>query len=144
MYIQNEIKEKDIKVFDNHFLEVFPVNKLIEGGWFPGYKELVKHHLFTSANINCIPMERIAILLSYKEREDNLNIFLVYMHYYLQKQKKAYKIFVIEQSNENKIFNKGRLYNMGFKYIIENEKEWELNCIILHDIDLLPVNFNII
>ena len=141
--MQNEIKKKDIRVIDNHFVDFFPTNKLIEGGWFPGYKGRNRSFFFSDSNTKCIPMERIAILVPYRDREDNLNSFLAYMHFYLQKQEKAYKIFVIEQSNENKVFNKGRLYNMGFKYIIENEKEWEFNCIILHDVDLLPVNFSL-
>ncbi len=39
---------------------------------------------------------------------------------------KSQKIFVIEQINDDKIlFNKRRLYNMGCKYIIDSELEWE-------------------
>ena len=66
------------------------------------------------------------------------------MHHYLQKQNRAYKIFVVEQINDFKVmFNKGRLYNTGFHYIMESEREWEFNCIFLHDVDLIPINFNL-
>jgi hypothetical protein len=64
------------------------------------------------------------------------------MHYFLQKQMKAYKIFVVEQLNgmqSGVLFNKGRLYNSGFNEILKDH-EWEFNCIILHDVDLLPLN----
>ena len=150
IYMQNEIKEKSIRIFDDRFLGFFPTEGLFNGGWFPGFKRLKNNphdHVFAlnKENNDCVPMERIAVLVPYRNREDNLNNFLIYMHYYLQKQQKAYRIFVIEQSDENmvQLFNKGRLYNMGFKHIIENEKEWEFNCIFLHDADLLPVNFNL-
>jgi len=149
LYMQNEIKRRDIKIFDNQFIQIFPTNNLINGGWFPGYRRLKKNSNhdnifeFNEENRNCIPMARIAILIPYRNREENLNNFLIYMHYYLQKQQKAYKIFVIEQSDGTSLFNKGRLYNIGFRHIIENEKEWEFNCIFLHDIDLLPVNFDL-
>lgn len=145
-YIQKEIRKKSIKIDDNNFLPYFPTNETIKGGaWFPGIKKVDNYNfLFELNEENCVPKERIAILVSMKNREENLNTFLIYMHYFLQKQRIAYKIFVIEQSDGDHImFNKGRLYNIGFKYVIENEKEWEFNCIFLHDIDLLPTNFNL-
>jgi hypothetical protein len=39
-------------------------------------------------------------------------------------------------------FNKGRLYNMGFDYLMR-DLQWEFNCVILHDVDLIPMNLNL-
>jgi hypothetical protein len=152
-YMFNKIYKRNIKTYDEIFLSDFPTKQLINGGgWFPNfdaekYQQKVTHdYIFqlNKENYDCVPKERIAILIPMRNRQENLNNFLIYMHYYLQKQMKSYKIFVIEQINDDKIlFNKGRLYNMGFKYIIDNELEWEFNCFILHDIDLLPLNFNL-
>ena len=58
------------------------------------------------------------------------------MHAFLQRQFIHYRIFVAEQFNSNDPFNKGRLYNMAFKYI---KKHYDnVNCFILHDVDLIP------
>ncbi len=52
----------------------------------------------------------MAIIVAIRDREDNLNNFLIYMHHFLQMQMKSYKIFVIEQMNTASsgiMFNKG-------------------------------------
>lgn len=57
--------------------------KLEAGGrWFP------KH---------CASWQRVAVIISYRNREEHLQIFLQNMHPYLQSQQLDYGIFVIEQ-----------------------------------------------
>jgi hypothetical protein len=46
---------------------------------------------------DCLPLDRVAILVPYRDRYENLKIFLNHMHGYLQKQKLLYGIFVVEQ-----------------------------------------------
>ncbi|XP_063365894.1 beta-1,4-N-acetylgalactosaminyltransferase bre-4-like [Cydia amplana] len=80
----------------------------------------------------CQTRQRIAILVPYRHREENLAIFLTNIHEFLMNQQIEYRIFVIEQSEK---FNKGRLLNAGFDQL---KDYWE--CFIFHDVDLLPLD----
>ncbi|XP_049875925.1 beta-1,4-N-acetylgalactosaminyltransferase bre-4-like [Pectinophora gossypiella] len=62
------------------------------------------------------------------------------MHPFLIHQKLEYRIFIVEQYG-NKTFNKGRVFNAGFKEVMKYE-QWR--CIIFHDVDLLPLNSRIL
>ncbi|VDK81325.1 unnamed protein product [Cylicostephanus goldi] len=56
------------------------------------------------------------------------------MHTFLTEQELDYSIFVIEQT-VNQTFNRGKLLNVGF---IEAMKLYDWECILFHDVDLLP------
>jgi hypothetical protein len=73
----------------------------------------------------------VDIIVPYRDRAQNLKIFMEYMRIYLGKELK-YKISIIEQ-NDDLIFNKGFLINAGFKIIKPKHYFW------MHDVDLLPV-----
>ncbi|MBA42390.1 MAG: hypothetical protein CMF62_00085 [Magnetococcales bacterium] len=45
-------------------------------------------------------------------------------------------IYIIEQTQDGRKFNRGSLLNSGFRYAVENQDS--IDTIILHDIDLLP------
>ncbi|CAF0981199.1 unnamed protein product [Rotaria sordida] len=81
--------------------------------------------------------ETIAIIISYRDREKNLQTLLYNLLPFLQRQKIFnYKIFIIEQQTSG-AFNKGRLYNIGFYHIM---KIYKPTCVIFHDVDLIPEN----
>lgn len=61
------------------------------------------------------------------------------MHPYLQRQELEYGIFVVEQEG-NEIFNKGILMNTAFNFIF-NSNNNEFDCVLYHDVDLLPTGF---
>lgn len=46
---------------------------------------------------DCIPKKKVAVLVPYRNRPDQLQIFLNHMHPLLQRQRLAYRIFVVEQ-----------------------------------------------
>ena len=52
----------------------------------------------------CRSRHKIAIIVPYRQRPDHLNIFLRYMHPFLQRQQLHYTIFVVEQSGNNILF----------------------------------------
>ncbi|KAM3956964.1 beta-1,4-N-acetylgalactosaminyltransferase bre-4 [Aphomia sociella] len=84
---------------------------------------------------DCNPLFSVAILVTYRNRQSQLDVFLPYMHNFLRKQNIHYKIYLIEQQDE-KAWNKGMLYNIGAKYAIADK----FPCLILHDVDLLPLD----
>jgi hypothetical protein len=73
--------------------------------------------------------ETIAIVISYRDREKNLQILLYNLIPLLQRQKILnYKIFIIEQKTSG-AFNKGRLYNIAFNHLM---KTYQPTCVIFH------------
>lgn len=48
---------------------------------------------------DCKPLFKVAILIPYRNRDEQLKIFLNYAHNFLQKQNIHYRIFVIEQKD---------------------------------------------
>lgn len=77
-----------------------------------------------------------AIIIPYKDRLKNLELFLRNIHPFLDKQDIYYGLYVVEP-DEKLRFNKGILMNAGFLEVLK-EENWD--CVIFHDVDLLPEN----
>ncbi|XP_072116728.1 beta-1,4-galactosyltransferase 4 [Mobula birostris] len=88
----------------------------------------------------CHPLQRVAILIPYRNRERHLLYLLDHLHPFLQRQLLDYGIYIINQAGNSK-FNRAKLLNVGF---LEALKERKWDCFIFHDVDLLPENdFNL-
>jgi len=83
--------------------------------------------------IGCIARQRTAVIIPYRNREDQLNILLAHLNPILQRQQIDYQIFVIDQQGTT-TFSRARLMNAGFLYVREN---YDFDCFIFHDVDLL-------
>lgn len=83
----------------------------------------------------CKYIHDVAVIVPYRGRLNQLNVFLHHIHPFLQKQLLSYRIFVIEQTFF-KAFNRGLLMNVGF---LEALKIHSFHCFIFHDVDLLPI-----
>ena len=82
----------------------------------------------------CIARHRVAIIVPYRDREEHLRTFLLHMHSYLPRQQLDYGIFVVEQHGSEP-FNRAMLMNVGAAEALKN---YEYQCFIFHDVDLLP------
>lgn len=100
--------------------ENFKANNIVNGSYVPE---------------ECNPMFSVAVIVTYRNRQKHLDVFLPYMHNFLRKQQLHYKIYLIEQEDK-KPWNKGLLYNIGAKRAIAEK----FPCLILHDVDLLPLD----
>jgi hypothetical protein len=147
--IINKLGEKGLRLFKKSMIKLKKsknINNII--------KEISKssigilNSLFSSTNINSYKNDIIndfnnekqkftAIIIPFLNRDKNLIELLLNLHPFLQRQYVHYRIFVAEQHNSNDPFNKGRLYNMAFKYI-KNKYQEKVSCFILHDVDLIP------
>ena len=104
--------------------------------------------------IHCHAKSKIAIIIPYRNRINNLKISIPYLIKILKKQNISFKIFIIEQAGQNQTqtFNRGKLLNVGtdlvLKDMVESEKSVNLgqidpkfihyfNCIIFHDVDMI-------
>lgn len=82
----------------------------------------------------CISQHQVAIVIPYRNRTLQLQIFLSYIHPFLQKQMLNYRIFIIEQGTKG-AFNRAKLLNVGYA---EALKIFPYHCFIFHDVDLIP------
>lgn len=77
-------------------------------------------------------MKNLAIIIPYRDREKHLFEFVPHIKKFLSTKKNNYKIIVVEQNND-KLFNRAKLLNVGFALSKEN---FDYFC--MHDIDMLP------
>lgn len=82
----------------------------------------------------CKPIHKVAIIIPYRKRFEQLKIFLRHMHPFLQRQEIYYRIIVVEQLHDDP-FNRAGLFNVGFT---EALKLADFDCFIFTDVDLLP------
>ncbi|XP_034837163.1 beta-1,4-galactosyltransferase 7 [Maniola hyperantus] len=78
--------------------------------------------------------KKLAILVPFRDRFEELLEFVPHMHQFLTKQSIPYHIFIIQQKDTNR-FNRASLINVGFLYTKQN-----YDYIAMHDVDLLPMN----
>ena len=99
--------------------------------WDEEDREKIKEEKMPSTN-------KLAIIIPFrdlekdKKRTQELNTLVSYFANYFDNNN--YKIFVVEQSNDSRKFNRGQLLNIGFKYAMMEGYE----NFIFHDVDLLP------
>ncbi|XP_046582214.1 beta-1,4-N-acetylgalactosaminyltransferase bre-4-like [Haliotis rubra] len=105
------------------------------------FEELAKRHTEISHGgrfkpLGCIARHRVAIIVPYRDRESYQKILLNNLHPMLRRQQLDYGIFVVEQAMPG-TFNKAMMMNIGYT---EALKEFDFQCVIFHDVDLLPEN----
>jgi hypothetical protein len=109
-------------------------------------EQLQKKKLKTS-----LSLPSVAIIVPYRDlhksqnRAKHLSKFIPYMKQYLgtlvtQHKIQDYHIYIIEQSNDNRKFNRGKLLNIGFDYALKRSMKHppQHTIFIFHDVDLLP------
>lgn len=78
-------------------------------------------------------MKKLGVVVPYRNRPEQLNLFLESISTYLDKQ--SHEIIVVDQQDE-KEFNRGKLLNVGFLYAVKLECDY----VVFHDIDMLPID----
>ncbi|CAD7084637.1 unnamed protein product [Hermetia illucens] len=90
---------------------------------------------------NAIPRSkdghRLAILVPFRERFEELLQFAPHMKRFLASQDVDYKIFILNQVDRYR-FNRASLINVGFLFV-----KSDFDYIAMHDVDLLPMNPNL-
>ncbi|XP_059847280.1 beta-1,4-galactosyltransferase 2-like [Hypanus sabinus] len=85
---------------------------------------------------NCTPLQRIAIIIPFRNRDHHLRHWLYYLLPILRRQQGDFGIYIIEQAGDG-TFNRAKLLNVGFA---EALKENEYDCFIFSDVDIIPEN----
>ncbi|CAF1093469.1 unnamed protein product [Didymodactylos carnosus] len=108
------------EILDYYQMESASFSKnILSGHWWPK---------------KCQANSRLAIIISYRNREKHLKLLLNNLHPFLQRQLLDYTIFVVNQ-HDNNLFNRALLSNIGY---LESIKLYNYTCFIFHDVDLLP------
>ena len=85
---------------------------------------------------DCTAVQRVAIIIPYRDRREQLLYLLSVLHTVLQKQQLEYRIIVAEQ-NSPRVFNKAMLMNAGYN---ESVKFDDFDCFVFHDVDVIPLD----
>jgi len=78
---------------------------------------------------------RLAVIVPYRNRSSELEVFLPHMNSFLKLQSIDHIFMIINQVDKHR-FNRAALINIGF---IESQSF--VDYIVMHDIDLLPLNY---
>lgn len=82
----------------------------------------------------CKARKKLALIIPYRNRFEQLKIFVRQMHPILRRQNLDYRIMVIEQGGTT-LFNRAMLFNIGYKEALKFD---DFECFIFHDVDLIP------
>jgi len=122
--------------------------------WPPSFDDLDSEYAFLEQNlknknaiinpISCstpYPGRTIAIIVPYRNRPDQLKIFLKYLLPVLIRQQLKFKIYVIEQFGAG-TFNRAKLLNAGYDIAFKEGEKLNVNfdCYFFHDVDLILEN----
>uniref|UniRef100_A0A8C0MDS4 Beta-1,4-galactosyltransferase n=1 Tax=Canis lupus familiaris TaxID=9615 RepID=A0A8C0MDS4_CANLF len=77
---------------------------------------------------------RLAVLVPFRERFEELLVFVPHLHRFLSRKKIPHHIYVLNQVDHFR-FNRAALINVGFL-----ESSNSTDYIAMHDVDLLPLN----
>ena len=78
---------------------------------------------------------KLGIIVPYRHRESQIDIFIKHMTNYLMDKDIRYEIIIIDQ-DDGKQFNRGALLNIGYIYA----KKTKCDYMVFHDIDMLPID----
>uniref|UniRef100_A0A8C9SUB9 Beta-1,4-galactosyltransferase n=1 Tax=Scleropages formosus TaxID=113540 RepID=A0A8C9SUB9_SCLFO len=85
---------------------------------------------------DCIALQKVAIIIPFRNRDEHLKFWLYYLHPILQRQQLDYGVYVINQDGEFR-FNRAKLLNIGY---VEALKDYDYECFIFSDVDLIPMD----
>jgi hypothetical protein len=78
--------------------------------------------------------KKLGVIVPYRNRYEHLQEFKKVITEYLNEKDINYELIIVEQDNA-KLFNRGMLLNIGFKYA----KDLKCDYVVFHDVDMLPL-----
>lgn len=79
--------------------------------------------------------KKVGIIVPYRNRYTHLIDFKEHIVRYLTEKKLNFELIIVNQDNA-KLFNRGMLLNIGFKYA----KKLKCDYVVFHDVDMLPLD----
>ncbi|XP_068089824.1 beta-1,4-galactosyltransferase 1 isoform X1 [Hyperolius riggenbachi] len=85
---------------------------------------------------NCKALQKVAMIIPFRKRDEHLKYWLYYLHPILQRQQLDYGVYVINQDGDS-TFNRAKLLNIGYA---EALKEYDYSCFVFSDVDIIPMD----
>ncbi|XP_069029510.1 beta-1,4-galactosyltransferase 1 isoform X2 [Embiotoca jacksoni] len=85
---------------------------------------------------DCEALQKVAIIIPFRKRDEHLKFWLHYLHPVLQRQQLDYGVYVINQEGDA-TFNRAKLLNVGYA---EALKDYDYGCFVFSDVDLIPMD----
>ncbi|KAF7664322.1 hypothetical protein LDENG_00179650 [Lucifuga dentata] len=85
---------------------------------------------------DCVALQKVAIIIPFRNRAEHLKYWLYYLHPILQRQQLDYGVYIINQNGDD-IFNRAKLLNVGY---MEALKDYDYECFVFSDVDLIPMD----
>ncbi|XP_014067542.2 beta-1,4-galactosyltransferase 1 [Salmo salar] len=85
---------------------------------------------------DCMALQKVAIIIPFRNRDEHLKFWLYYLHPILQRQQLDYGVYVINQDGDE-VFNRAKLLNVGYS---EALMEYDYGCFVFSDVDLIPMD----
>lgn len=79
--------------------------------------------------------KKLGLIVPYRNRKEHLHTFKVRLSHYLKNKEIPFEIIIVNQ-DDGKLFNRGMLLNIGFKYA----KKLKCDYVIFHDVDMIPID----
>lgn len=92
------------------------------------------HHLDQDPDPTSWGPHKLALLVPFRERFEELLVFVPFMHSFLNKKKIRHRIVIVNQVDHYR-FNRASLINVGYL-----ESGNDTDYLAMHDVDLLPLN----
>lgn len=77
--------------------------------------------------------KKLGVIVPYRNRQEHLDTFKKRISRYLKNEGIPYELIIVHQ-DDGKLFNRGMLLNIGFKYA----KELKCDYVVFHDVDMIP------
>jgi hypothetical protein len=98
----------------------------------------------SSSSFSLVEKSRVAIIVPFRDnhveqkRSEHLSQFLPHMSTFLSNNTsiETFTIYIVQQSNDGRKFNRGKLLNIGFDLARKSDQRHDV--FIFHDVDLLP------
>jgi hypothetical protein len=78
-------------------------------------------------------VNKLGVIIPYRNRYEQLVTFKESITKYLESKNIDFELIIVEQ-DDAKLFNRGMLLNIGFKYALEHKCDY----VVFHDIDMIP------
>lgn len=85
---------------------------------------------------DCMALQKVAIIIPFRNRDEHLKYWLYYLHPILRRQQLDYGVYIINQAGDE-TFNRAKLLNVGY---VEALKEYDYECFVFSDVDLIPMD----
>jgi hypothetical protein len=80
-------------------------------------------------------MHKLGVIVPYRDRFEHFRVFKGAISKYLDSKGILYELIIVEQ-DDAKLFNRGKLLNVGYNYA----KALHCDYLVFHDIDMIPID----